>query len=615
MRSIRASLMVYFLGLLALALVTASLLAYQTSYLTLQDKKAATEALIEKQYTDSCKRDRDRLDRRLADQAEAVARLVQFHIELPASREERQGPVFAWLMASTQGQSVAGCATEICLWSNLLPTRRDDGKSSGSKSELTKVEAGKPESPPRRDLRLSDPFGWVFRKREIKLSEDDLFEQMALIGGPAEYIQIDAMQLGSFQSEKLGKRTLSFDPRIKPLHPEFDIVELTPDNLRLRRVVLNIPTGMGPAGAGGPQRGPGRQGPGAVSLDFTHSRPLYIQCATPTTALEHRLQELEDTRDAELAKVEEDATESRRALRNRLIGMSLVTFAIITFGTWYLVRLGLSPLHRLSVAVSKVSAKDFRLQFDETRLPSELQPIRDRLVDTLEQLKRAFDREKQATADISHELRTPLAALMTTMELALRKTRTADEYREMFQDCLLSGQHMNHVVERLLALARLDAGSDHLRPKQVDVSQLADQCVAMVRPLAEAKGLNLTVRHAAAVEATVDPAKLREMIINLLHNAIQYNRPNGSVTLAIARSDAYLDVSVSDTGIGILAEKRAQIFERFYRADPSRGMDGAHAGLGLAIVKGYVDLMGGTLEVDSEVERGSTFRIRLPLAA
>jgi signal transduction histidine kinase len=620
MRSIRASLMVYFLGLLALALVTASLLAYQTSYLTLQDKKVATEALIEKQYTESCKRERDRLDRRLVDQAEAIARLVKFHIESPAPREERQGPVFAWLMASTQAQSVADCTTEIYLWCNLLPTRRDDGKSNGSKSELTKVEAGKPENPPRRDSRLSDPFGNYFRKREIKLNEDDVFEKMALVGGPAEYFQIDAVQLGSFQSEKLGKRSLSFDPTtIQPLHPEFDIVELTPDNLHLRRVVLYIPTGMGPSGPVGPPRGPGRQGPGApdrsMSLDFTHARPLYIQCATPTTNLEHRLQELEDTRVAELAKVEEDATESRRSLRNRLIGMSLVTFAIITFGTWYLVRLGLSPLQRLSVAVSKVSAKDFRLQFDETRLPSELQPIRDRLVDTLEQLKRAFDREKQATADISHELRTPLAALLTTMELALRKTRTAEEYREMFQDCLLSGQHMNHVVERLLALARLDAGSDHLRPKQVDVSQLADQCVAMVRPLAEAKGLNLRVHHAAAVEATVDPAKLREMMINLLHNAIQYNRPNGSVTLSVARSDAYLDVSVSDTGIGILAEKRAQIFERFYRADPSRGMDGAHAGLGLAIVKGYVDLMGGILEVDSEVERGSTFRIRLPLPA
>jgi signal transduction histidine kinase len=624
MRSIRASLMVYFLGLLSLALVTASLLAYQTSYLTLQDKKTATEALIEKQYTESCKRERDRLDRRLADQAEAIARLVQFHIELPMSREERQGPVFAWLVASTQGQTVAGCTTDICLWCSMFPTRRDEGKPdggkpNGNKSELIKVEAGKPDYPPRRDGR-ADPFGYLFRKREIKLSEDDLFEKMALVGGPAEYFQIDAVQLGSFQSDKLGKRSLSFDPTmIKPLHPEYDIVELTPDNLHLRRVVLNIPTGMGPTGPAGPPRGPGRQGPGApdraVSLDFTHSRPLYIQCATPTTSLEHRLQELDDTRRAELDKVEEDATESRRSLRNRLIGMSLATFAIIAFGTWYLVRLGLSPLQRLSVAVSKVSAKDFRLQFDDTRLPSELQPIRDRLVDTLEQLKRAFDREKQATADISHELRTPLAALLTTMELALRKTRTPDEYREMLQDCLLSGQHMSHVVERLLALARLDAGSDHLRPKQVDVSQLADQCVAMVRPLAEAKGLNLRVHHAAAVEATVDPAKLREMMINLLHNAIQYNRPNGSVTLSVARSDAYLDVSVSDTGIGILAEKRAQIFERFYRADPSRGMDGAHAGLGLAIVKGYVDLMGGTLEVDSEVEQGSTFRIRLPLPA
>jgi signal transduction histidine kinase len=608
MRSIRASLMVYFLGLLSLALVTASLLAYQTSYLTLQDKKAATEKLIEKQYTDACNAERDRLDHRLLDQAETLAKLVQFRIELPMTREERQGCVYSWLVAATQGQSVCSCLTQVYLSSSLIPTpsplpqRRDDQGA--------------------RDARWRDQqFGRLFRKNPtIKLSEDEQFKVLARIGEQwAEYYQIDALQAGSFQSEKLGQRSLPLDPTtFKPdfvFAHEYDIVELTPDNVPLRRVVLKIPTSMSGMPRQGRRPGPTQPSDKPVSVELSLGRPLYIQCATPTTNLENRLQELKETRDAELAKVEEDATESRRALRNRLIGMSLATFAIIAFGTWYLVRLGLSPLQRLSVAVSKVSAKDFRLQFDETRLPSELQPIRDRLVDSLEQLKRAFDREKQATADISHELRTPLAALMTTMELALRKTRTADEYREMFQDCLLSGQHMNHVVERLLALARLDAGSDHLRPKQVDVSQLADQCVAMVRPLAEAKGLNLRVHHAAAVEATVDPAKLREMIVNLLHNAIQYNRPNGSVTLSVARSDAFLEVSVSDTGIGILAEKRAQIFERFYRADPSRGMDGAHAGLGLAIVKGYVDLMGGTLEVDSEVERGSTFRIRLPLPA
>src|SRR5205807_6976597 len=111
--------------------------------------------------------------------------------------------------------------------------------------------------------------------------------------------------------------------------------------------------------------------------------------------------------------------------------------------------------------------------------------------------------------------------------------------------------------------------------------------------------------------------KLREVLNNLLHNAIQYNRPNGSIDVLVHRVDALgrggrLELQVSDTGIGINAAARPHIFERFYRADPSRQSDGLHAGLGLAIVKGYVDLMGGTITVDSTEGLGTTFRVDLP---
>jgi signal transduction histidine kinase len=592
MKSIRVSLLVYFLGLLALALGTASLLAYQTSYLTLQEKKVTTEELINTQYEARCKEETDRLDRRLQDQADRLAQLVEFRVEAPMPREERQLVTLASLWGATFGRPQTAGA-QVYLWTGMTPP------------------------PPRRreEPWRPDPFGRLFRKNpKIKLTEDEQFHELTKIGGLPEYFQIDAQSGDAFLSEKLGQRSLPLDKEnFKPnevVAYAFDNVDLTPDNIRLRRVIVKIPSGMG-----GPPRSINRTGPPAPEqfrLDFSHGRPLYIQCATPTTTLEERLQALKDGRDQQLAKVEQATAESLASLRNRLLGVSVLTFAVVALGTWWLVRLGLLPLDRLSVAVSKVSEKDFKLHFDEPRLPAELRPIHERLVATLDQMKRAFAREKQATADISHELRTPLAALLTTMELALRKARAADEYREMFQDCLLSAQHMNQVVERLLALARLDAGVDNLRPRPVDVGDLADQCASMVRPLAEARGLNLSVRRSPA-QATVDPDKMREIMINLLHNAIQYNRPHGSVTLSVARPNGKLEVAVSDTGIGIAPDKQDHIFERFFRADSSRGLDGAHAGLGLAIVKGYVDLMGGTVDVESEVDRGSTFRIRLPV--
>lgn len=277
-------------------------------------------------------------------------------------------------------------------------------------------------------------------------------------------------------------------------------------------------------------------------------------------------------------------------------------------------RLGLAPLARLSDAVRKVSARDFRLQIQPSELPRELKPIAARLTETLEELKKAFAREKQAAADISHELRTPLAALLTTLEVALRRPRSAEEYRELLHECQGSGQQVMHLVERLLALARLDAGADRLRPRRLDVADLANQCAELVRPLAESRGLELRVHAAEPLPLEADPDKMREVLTNLLHNAIEYNRPAGKIDLTVARDNGHVTMEVRDTGIGIPPQVREHIFERFYRADPSRHSDAPHAGLGLAIVKSYVDLMGGKIDVTSD-GGGSTFRVEVPASS
>jgi heavy metal sensor kinase len=313
-----------------------------------------------------------------------------------------------------------------------------------------------------------------------------------------------------------------------------------------------------------------------------------------------------------LAQVAAEASETLSTLRWRLFWISGLTFIALAGGGFWLVRLGLLPLARVSEAVSRVSEKDFRLQVEDRGLPSELQPIVERLKQTLDQLRRAFAREKQAAADISHELRTPLAALLTTLDVGLRKPRSAEEYHELLLECRASGRQMTHLVERLLALARLDAGVDHLRPRDVDAAAVAEECASMVRHLAQAREVSLHVHQHGPAPLRTDPDKLREIVTNLLHNAIQYNKPNGTIDVDVQRRNGHVDLEVQDTGIGIAADAREQIFERFYRADQSRHTDDLHAGLGLAIVKGYVDLMGGTIAVDSTLGEGTTFRVRLP---
>ncbi len=467
------------------------------------------------------------------------------------------------------------------------------------------------------------PYAWEMHRRylqaEIKLNSSDLLREVD--GQVAEYFQIDGWGT-TYRSESLAGRSFTPAVDMRQFAPD-QLVHSEADEARLdaytpvRRVTFKVSVARwGPTDAGR-----GRQTAGEPERRARPERPwptILVQCANDLHKRDAALAGFAQERDTELANLKADTRDSLAQVRGRLWWLGTATFAATVLGCYFLVRLGLLPLRRLSEAVSRVSPRDFHFPVDEERLPRELRPIAERLEATLEQLGRAFAREKQATADMSHELRTPLAAILATTELALRKPREAEDYREFLAECRRGAKQMNEVVERLLALARLDAGVDLLRVQPVDAAVLAEQAAAVVRPLAEARGLRLEVRlpaDPAAACVSTDPDKVREVLTNLLHNAIQYNRPGGDVQVAVHRDNGSLVLEVRDTGIGIAPAAREQIFERFWRADPSRGRDGLHAGLGLAIVKEYVGLMGGSVTVDSVEGQGSTFRVRLPINA
>src|SRR5262249_18613460 len=146
-----------------------------------------------------------------------------------------------------------------------------------------------------------------------------------------------------------------------------------------------------------------------------------------------------------------------KELRTKMMWIGFSALLALWLGGYLVIRLGLAPLSKMSDAVSKVSPVDFRLPLEPARLPKGLHPLADRPTEMLDHLQKAFAREKQAAADISHELRTPLAALLTTLDVALKKKRSVEEYQEILDECRASGQHMYQLVERLLTLARLDA--------------------------------------------------------------------------------------------------------------------------------------------------------------
>jgi heavy metal sensor kinase len=578
MRSIRLSLVFYFLALLALALGAASLLAFRTAHQTLLAKKEATQKLLEAQYEERCAKEKAKLDDALLYQAQTLARLAQFQVPGRLRTREFNTPV--------------GLFT-----SGFVP--------NGQFLMAAWIAEGAQHTP---------VAGEMYRRlrgvAEIRFDDGELPPE------EGNYFQINSIWGSAYRSKSLGMRSLPLEPTTfnqdQVQGQIIDDVPLEPGHT-VHRVLLKVSTTWGgfprhpTSGGRGKPAAPDPQPP-----PMTIHPSIAIQCASDKTRLDAAVAELHAGYEADLARLDDETHASLLSLRNHLLAIALATFAASALGGFALVRLGLAPLSRLSDAVSRVSTRDFRLPFDKRLTASELTVIVDRLNQTLEMLKRAFAREKQAAADISHELRTPLAALLVTIDVALRKPRGADEYREMLADCRESGRQMNRLVERLLVLSRLDAGVDTLRPQQVDVADLAEQCAALVRPLAEARALTLSVRTDGPAELRADPDKLREVLTNLLHNAIQYNRPEGSIEVAVARHNGSLRLEVRDTGIGIAPEARAHLFERFYRADPSRHTDDMHAGLGLAIVKGYVDLMGGTIAVDSAEGQGSTFRVELP---
>jgi heavy metal sensor kinase len=589
MKSIRLSLIVYFLVLIALALGGVSMLVYQTVSITLKDKQAKTQELLDTQFQAQCHQARLTLDKKIHLQAQRLASKAR-NVRIP----------FEFLLVSAAGTG-AGPDSRVLtpLW--LAPLANDFLKPGNA------------------DLARSMSFRfWGMSDIQISASAVDALMPVE-DEHPMEIFQTYRSNgVPSQRSPSLKDHWMSLRDEIRDnaeeLQDEYDDIKL--DGRQLRRVTMKTrtrfffgPKGKGPSTSKSPPVGQPQAKPNSA---VPNPSVFFIQYAADTSHVAEQIQQFRADHDARIGQMYEQTRTALLDLRRRLFWIALVTFAGIVAGGYLLLRLGLAPLARLTDAVSKVSEKNFQLQVNPDRLPSELRPIAERLSQSLEQLQKAFAHEKQAAADISHELRTPLAALLTTLDVALRKHRSAEEYRDILAECRTSGQHMSHLVERLMALARLDAGVERINLEAVDVSELAQQCADMVRPLADEQNLALHTHLAESVVTATDAGKLREIVLNLLHNAIEYNKPEGRIELTVERMNGCAQVEVRDTGIGIAPEAQDHLFERFFRADPSRHADTPHCGLGLAIVKSYVDLLGGAIQVESSAA-GSAFRIRLPL--
>jgi signal transduction histidine kinase len=240
--------------------------------------------------------------------------------------------------------------------------------------------------------------------------------------------------------------------------------------------------------------------------------------------------------------------------------------------------------------------------------------IADGLNARLDALASAEKEQQQFIADVSHELRTPLTVLRGSLEVVLEEERPAEEYREAIGNALLEVRHLSRLSQNLLFLVRGESGRITLSFANVDLSKFLTELVRDLVPAASDRGLELSADLPdRPVMAFVDLDRFQQVLHNLLENAMRYTPSGGSVRVGLRAAPAEAQIQVSDTGIGIPARDLPYVFERFFRSDRARRAYTGGSGLGLSIARWIVDAHKGTISVQSEVGKGTTFTVSLPL--
>jgi two-component system, OmpR family, heavy metal sensor histidine kinase CusS len=598
MRSTRSLLIVYFLALLAFGLGVGAVLADRVVGEVLAEREKAASESIDLRLAERVKSVRDKFDGELLTHARLIGRVARTEYFPQSDAETRQFqkqliPIYFSGVGPAHGLWAA-------TWqSGIQIPRRGPGPTGAQPSLYWSLFRSYFSN-----LQLSELF--------LKpIDNDDREIDFVQINGPFS-TRVSRSENLITAGYSLPHDRRAFDHVLEDwIHNDVNL----PAGRTGRRVVFKTPLPLLAFGrfTSTSSRG-GRGDPPNPPPTSDPLQLIFIHVARSTTELERRIASFQTEASKDKIALKVDTQTTIRRVRVTLAAIGIAVFLACLMGSSWLIRRGLTPLKRLSDAVSQVSEKDFHLPVRREELSTELQPIHERIAATLEQLKSAFEREKQAVADISHELRTPVASLLATIDVALRKPRSAEQYHQTLTDCRGITKQLGQLVEKVMTLAYLDAGQTNLTAQTVDAVEVAGTCAKVIRPLAEAHGLTFSLKADRPITFDTDPDKLREVLTNLLHNAIEYNRPGGRVELNVVSEPAGVRFDVTDTGIGMTADVREKIFERFYRADPSRTATGVHAGLGLAIVKEYVDRLGGTIDVESEPDVGTTFRVTLPAA-
>lgn len=298
--------------------------------------------------------------------------------------------------------------------------------------------------------------------------------------------------------------------------------------------------------------------------------------------------------------------------RNILFSVIGLTIIVLALAALWIAKRSLKPLNEFSGAIERITDKNMSERIDPEFQADEVRDVAESFNSMLDRLEAAFQSEKHLIADASHELKTPLAVIKAQCEVLLQKERTKEEYEKALNKINSISNEMKKMLTDMLLLTRIDSGIvSSISFSRVSLCDAIERAVKLAEFLAEKKQIQIKKHIPGDAPVNGDSDSLTEMFLNLIENAVKYSEEKGSVEISLVSNGHYASVEIRDDGRGIREEELGRIFDRFYRADTSRSSEGT--GLGLSIARAIAEIHGGKITVNSEVGKGSSFTIILPV--
>jgi len=313
---------------------------------------------------------------------------------------------------------------------------------------------------------------------------------------------------------------------------------------------------------------------------------------------------------------------SEEPLYGRLRELSLASLIILPavllmagLAGYVLARRALRPIERMAREAQEITPDKLHARLRTDDADDELGQLASVFNATLARLEQAFEQLRRFTSDASHELRTPLAMIRSVGEVGLQKDGSRAEYRDIIGSMLEEVNRLTSLIDNLLTISRADSGHIQLHRTRTSLLALAREAAVLFEILTEEKSQTLDVAGDETAEIEGDRIFLRQALVNIIHNALKYSPTGETISVLVRKGNTNsVVIEIKDNGPGIPPEDQPRIFDRFYRVDKARWRESGGAGLGLSIAKWAVEAHGGCISLQSEVNKGCTFRITLPRA-